>query len=96
MKKVAISVAATLLVLVILAQAGLLEIFGIHGISFYTKKTDRDSSGSGFEAYTDTQTGVSYRFRAKDDYFYLYRNNDCSACSRGVNSRDRAGCFPAT
>lgn len=96
MKKVAISVAATLLVLVILAQTGLLEIFGIHGISFYTKKTDRDSSGSGFEAYTDTQTGVSYRFRAKDDYFYLYRNNDWQQLfMRGVNiGATEPGLFP--
>ena len=96
MKKVAISVAATLLVLVILAQAGLLEIFGIHGISFYTKKTDRDSSGSGFEAYTDTQTGVSYRFRAKDDYFYLYRNNDWQQLfMRGVKiGATEPGLFP--
>ena len=41
MKKVVISVVATLLVLVCLAQTGVLEIFGIHGISFYTAKKKR-------------------------------------------------------
>ena len=46
MKKVVISVVATLLVLVCLAQTGLLEIFGIHGISFYTKKKEKDSSAA--------------------------------------------------
>ena len=74
MKKVVISVVATLLVLVCLAQTGLLEIFGIHGISFYTKKKEKDSSAGGAESYTDNQTGISCRFKAEGDYFYIYES----------------------
>lgn len=54
MKKVVISIVATLLVLVCLAQMGVLEIFGIHGISVTTQKEDKDSSGSGFESFSDS------------------------------------------
>lgn len=86
MKKVVISVVATLLVLVCLAQLGLLEIFGIHGISFYTAKNEKDASADGFEAYTDNQTGISYKFRAKGDYFYLYEDGEWHQLfMRGVN-----------
>lgn len=96
MKKVVISVVATLLVLVCLAQTGVLEIFGIHGISFYTKKKDEDSSGSSFEAYTDTQTGVRYRFKAEGDYFYLYADGEWKQqFMRGVNiGATEPGLFP--
>ena len=62
MKKVVISVVATLLVLVLLAQTGVLEKFGIHGISIYTPKKETEASGNGFECYTESQTGISYRF----------------------------------
>lgn len=86
MKKVVISVVATLLVLVCLAQTGLLEIFGIHGISFYTKKKEKDSSAGGAESYTDNQTGTSYRFKAEGDYFYIYESGDWKQMfMRGVN-----------
>lgn len=97
MKKVVISVVATLLVLVCLAQTGVLEIFGIHGISFYTaKKKEKDASAKGFEAYTDNQTGVSYRFRAKGDYFYLYEDGEWQQLfMRGVNiGATEPGLFP--
>lgn len=96
MKKVVISVVATLLVLVCLAQTGVLESFGIHGISFYTKKKDEDSSGSAFEAYTDAQTGVRYRFKAEGDYFYLYENGEWKQqFMRGVNiGATEPGLFP--
>lgn len=97
MKKVVISVVATLLVLVCLAQTGVLEIFGIHGISFYTaKKKEKDASAKGFEAYTDDQTGVSYRFRAKGDYFYLYEDGEWQQLfMRGVNiGATEPGLFP--
>ena len=97
MKKVVISVVATLLVLVCLAQTGVLEIFGIHGISFYTaKKKEKDASAKGFEAYTDNQTGVSYRFRAKGDYFYLYEDGEWQRLfMRGVNiGATEPGLFP--
>ena len=96
MKKVVISIVATLLVLVCLAQMGVLEIFGIHGISVTTKKEDKDSSGSGFESFSDSQTGVSYRFRAKGDYFYVYEDSDWQQLfMRGVNiGATEPGLFP--
>lgn len=96
MKKVVISVVATLLVLVCLAQTGLLEIFGIHGISFYTKKKEKDSSAGGAESYTDNQTGISYRFKAEGDYFYIYENGDWKQMfMRGVNiGATEPGLFP--
>ena len=96
MKKVVISVVATLLVLVCLAQTGLLEIFGIHGISFYTKKKEKDSSAGGAESYTDNQTGISYRFKAEGDYFFIYENGDWKQMfMRGVNiGATEPGLFP--
>ena len=96
MKKVVISVVATLLVLVCLAQTGLLEIFGIHGISFYTKKKEKDSSAGGAESYTDNQTGINYRFKAEGDYFYIYENGDWKQMfMRGVNiGATEPGLFP--
>lgn len=96
MKKVVISVVATLLVLVCLAQTGLLEIFGIHGISFYTKKKEKDSSAGGAETYTDNQTGINYRFKAEGDYFYIYENGDWKQMfMRGVNiGATEPGLFP--
>ncbi|MDD6203942.1 MAG: family 2 glycosyl transferase [Firmicutes bacterium] len=96
MKKVVISVVATLVVLVCMAQLGLLEIFGIHGISFHTDKKEDDPSASGFEAYTDIQTGISYRFRAKGDYFYIYKDGEWQQMfMRGVNiGATEPGLFP--
>ena len=96
MKKVVISVVATLLVLVCLAQTGLLEIFGIHGISFYTKKKEKDSSAGGAESYTDNQTGISFRFKAEGDYFYIYESGDWKQMfMRGVNiGATEPGLFP--
>ena len=96
MKKVVISVMATLLVLVCLAQTGLLEIFGIHGISFYTKKKEKDSSAGGAESYTDNQTGISCRFKAEGDYFYIYESGDWKQMfMRGVNiGATEPGLFP--
>ena len=96
MKKVVISVVATLLVLVCLAQTGLLEIFGIHGISFYTKKKEKDSSAGGAESYTDNQTSISYRFKAEGDYFYIYESGDWRQMfMRGVNiGATEPGLFP--
>lgn len=96
MKKVVISVVATLLVLVCLAQTGLLEIFGIHGISFYTKKKEKDSSAGGAESYTDNQTSISCRFKAEGDYFYIYESGDWKQMfMRGVNiGATEPGLFP--
>lgn len=98
MKKIAISVVATLLVLVFLAQIGVLEIFGIHGISVFTPKKEKSSSSSddGFESFTDTQTNVSYCFKAKGDYFYKYKDGKWKQLfMRGVNiGATEPGLFP--
>lgn len=80
MKKVFISVGVTLLVLLLFAQMGFLEYFGIHGLHFTTEKdsgkdTDADKS-SGFSSYTDVETGVSSRFKVDGDYFYVYEDGD--------------------
>lgn len=98
MKKIVGSVIATLLVLLILAQMGLLELFGIHGISVFTKKKEPNESATGdsFESYTDDSTGVSYRFRAKGDYFYVYENGEWQEMfMTGVNiGATEPGLFP--
>lgn len=96
MKRVLISVIATLLVLVCLAQMGVLEIFGIHGISVYTKKKEDDATGSGYEYYTENETGIGYRFKTDKDYFYVYKDSDWNQLfMRGVNiGATEPGLFP--
>ncbi len=77
MKKIVISIVATCLVLFGMAQMGWLEMFGIHGMSFFTEKNNPISDqGNRFEYYTDVQTNVSYRFKAEGDYLYIYENGD--------------------
>lgn len=77
MKKTVAAVVATLVVLFILAQIGVLERFGVHGLSFFTaKKEEGAASGSGAEQYTDPSSGVSYRFKAEEEGFYIYRNGE--------------------
>lgn len=96
MKKVVYSIIATLVVLLVLAQTGVLERFGINGISFQTKKEETSAVGDGFEAFTDSESGVSYRFKAKDDYFYIYKNGDWQELfMTGVNiGATEPGLFP--
>ena len=87
MKKTVVSIVSTLLVLFFLAQAGLLEIFGIHGFSFYRKKNDNQKkSDSAYSSFIDNQTGVSYCFKATGDYFYRYFDGEWEQMfMRGVN-----------
>ncbi|MDE6659317.1 MAG: hypothetical protein K2K01_04310, partial [Eubacterium sp.] len=96
MKKVVYSIVATLLVLLCLAQTGVLERFGINGISFHSKKEETSATGDGFEVFTDSQTGVNYRFMAKGDYFYVYENGDWQELfMTGVNiGATEPGLFP--
>ena len=77
MKKYVISIIATLVVLFLLAQTGFLAPFGIKQISLFTrdKQKNTDSNGAN-EVYTDVQKDVSYKFKAEDDYFYIYKNGD--------------------
>lgn len=96
MKKIILSVLSTLLVLVLLAQTGMLEIFGIHGISFYTPKKQKNTSDESFECYTEEQSGISYRFKAKGDYFYMYKDGEWQEMfMAGVNiGATEPGLFP--
>ena len=60
MKKTIISVVATCLVLFLMAQLGWLELFGIHGLAFYTKKKEKPAAeNNSYESYTDSTTNIS-------------------------------------
>ena len=77
MKKVVISVVATIAVLFLLAQTGILAPFGINQISLFTReKTVRDGVEKTREEFTDTANNLSYRFKAEGSYFSVYRNGD--------------------
>lgn len=74
MKKIAISVVATLVVLFFLAQTGLLAPFGVKQLSVFRRpetKTEEDNKNSG-EEYHDSADDISYRFKAEEGYFHLY------------------------
>lgn len=97
MKKTIISVVATLLVLVIMAQLGWLEMFGIHGITgLFTKQSEQSVENSGFEGYTDPDTGVQYHVKAEGDYFQVYKNGEWKEIFlNGVNiGAGEPGIFP--
>ena len=72
MKKIVISVIATIAVLFILAQTGLLAPFGIKQLSVRREYTESDGSGNTGEEYNDTAAGLSYRFKAEGDSFFVY------------------------
>lgn len=77
MKKTLISVVATCLVLFLMAQLGWLELFGIHGLSFYTKKKEKPAAeNNSYESYTESTTNINYRFKAEGDYLYVYENGE--------------------
>ena len=64
MKKTIISVVSTCLVLFIMAQLGWLELFGIHGLSIFTKKKEKPAAENNrYEYYTDSTSNMSYRFK---------------------------------
>ena len=77
MKKYVLTILATLLVLFLLAQTGILAPFGIKQISFFTreavKKTESDSVN---EEYTDVQNNLSYKFKAEGEYVHIYKNGE--------------------
>lgn len=96
MKKYVISVIATLLVFVILAQTGLLQPFGIHGVTnLFNKESKQSQSSSSQEVYTD-ETGVSSRFKSSGDYFEVYENGNWKKVFwTGVNiGAGEPGIFP--
>ena len=77
MKKVVISVVATILVLFFLAQTGLLAPFGIKQLSVFTReKTENDSVEKTGEEYADPEAELSYRFKADGDYLNIYRKGE--------------------
>ena len=96
MKKYVISVIATLLVFVILAQTGLLQPFGIHGVTnLFNKESKQSQSSSSQEVYTN-ETGVSSRFKTSGDYFEVYENGNWKKVFwTGVNiGAGEPGIFP--
>ena len=76
MKKIVISVVATIVVLFLLAQTGALAPFGIKQLSIFGKENVRHnySGNSSSEEYTDTTNDLSYRFKAEGNYFSIYQN----------------------
>lgn len=70
MKRIVISVVATLLVLMVLAQVGLLGYFGIPGLSFgQWKKNDsnEDEPDRSEEVYYDGQSQIGCCVKAGDE-----------------------------
>ncbi len=77
MKKIIISVLATILVLFFLAQTGILAPFGVKQVSFFTReKVKRTGVEKSKEEYSDVANHVSYRFKVDGSYFHLYQNGD--------------------
>ena len=73
MKKVVISVVATILVLFILAQTGLLAPFGVKQLSIFREKSETsDEARSSGDEYYDSFRDISYRFKAENGYFNLF------------------------
>ena len=67
MKKIVISVVATILVLFLLAQTGLLAPFGIKQLSIFGKDHIKHNySENSSEEYMDTVKNLSYRMKAED------------------------------
>ena len=77
MKKYVLTIVATILVLFLLAQTGLLAPFGIKQLSFLRRPEKKsDTSNSISEEYTDTANDLSYRFKAEGENFFVYKNGD--------------------
>lgn len=73
MKKVVLPVVATLVVLFLLAQTGLLAPFGIKQLSFFRAKDDETGQSENFgEEYYDSAADLSYRFKAENGAFSVY------------------------
>ena len=79
MKKIVISVVATILVLFLLAQTGLLAPFGIKQLSIFGKDHIKHNySENSSEEYMDTVKNLSYRMKAEGNYFSVYKNGGWS------------------
>ena len=77
MKKVFITILATLVTLFFLAEVGLLAPFGIKQITLFSRpKPEKDNVDEKNEITTDTVTGVNYRFKAEKENFYVYTGGE--------------------
>ena len=87
MKKIVITILATLITLFFLAQTGLLAPFGIKQITLFTRpKPEKDGVDEKNEIYTDPETGVNYRFKAEKEHFSVYTGGEWKELfMRGVN-----------
>ncbi len=95
MKKVAISVVATIVVLAVMAQLGWLEIVGIHRINFGS--TYHPETVDAVDTYSfATEDDINYRFKTEGDAFYIYNNGAWEKIFlKGVNiGAGQPGLFP--
>ena len=77
MKKYVLTVLATLLVLFLLAQTGVLAPFGIKQLSFFRSKYEKKSASvSGSETYNDNANDLSYRFKTEGESFFVYKGGE--------------------
>lgn len=99
MKKIWIPVVLTLAILLLLAQLGILQRFGVNKASV---KTDREETTQTF-GYGDQIDGavvssgsVKYRVKAEGNYFYIYENDTWKQVFvKGVNiGSGKPGLFP--
>lgn len=96
MKKVLIPVAVTLAVLLVLAQLGVLQRFGINKVSV-GKLSDSDSAAkSSQDIEAETDGTVKYKIKAEGDYFYIYSGDSWNQVFwKGVNiGAGKPGSFP--
>ncbi len=77
MKKYVLTILATLVVLFLLAQTGILAPFGIKQLSFFrANDKKKDTSDSVSEVYNDTANDLSYRFKTEGENFFVYKNGE--------------------
>ena len=96
MKKVLIPVAVTLVLLLVLAQVGALQRFGINKASIGKSKESGDSKSETAEIESESDGSVRYKIKAEGDYFYIYGNDSWNQVFwKGVNiGAGKPGLFP--
>ena len=99
MKKVWVPVVLTLIVLLLLAQLGVLQKFGINKASIKTDEVQTTkSSAHGDNAGQSYATAgdIGYRFKTEGDYFYVYEGDKWKQIFiKGVNiGSGKPGLFP--
>lgn len=96
MKKVLVPVAVTLLLLLLLAQLGALQKFGINKASIGVNADEGGSQSSSQNVEAATDGTVKYKVKAEGDYFYIYSNGTWNQTFwKGVNiGAGKPGSFP--